>query len=70
MNEPRHAKPTAAQLLARIYRQQLVMRQDLEAIHTVLATHARTLADHCARLSGALRPRSNQFSAVVGCEVL
>ncbi len=52
----RHAKPTSAQLLNRVYRQQIALRAQIESIASGQAMLSermesfRVLADHCARL--------------------
>jgi hypothetical protein len=52
----RHAKPTAAALVSRIYRHQLAVKSDLESLRSGQAMLSqrlesfRILADHCARL--------------------
>jgi len=49
----RHAKPTSAQLLARIYRRQLAMESETRSALAMLSTRMesfRVIVDHCARL--------------------
>lgn len=55
-SDKRHAKPSSAQLIHRVYRQQIALRAQIDTIKSGQAMLSermesfRVLADHCARL--------------------